>query len=67
MCGVTETTLNLPRPVGLLFTGAPISLLIREGVRIGTAEIYLQVETTDEVVDSVVVGQKWENLKGEEG
>jgi acetoacetyl-CoA synthetase len=29
-------------------------------VRIGTAEIYRQVETVPEVLDSVVVGQEWE-------
>ena len=31
------------------------------GVRIGTAEIYRQVEQLDEVLESVAVGQKWEN------
>ncbi|MBL7061862.1 MAG: acetoacetate--CoA ligase, partial [Dehalococcoidia bacterium] len=31
------------------------------GVRIGTAEIYRQVEALDEVADSLVVGQNWEN------
>lgn len=30
------------------------------GVRIGTAEIYRQVETIPEVLDSIVVGQEWE-------
>lgn len=30
------------------------------GVRIGTAEIYRQVEVFDEVIDSVCVGQSWE-------
>jgi acetoacetyl-CoA synthetase len=30
-------------------------------VRIGTAEIYRQVETFSEIVDSIVVGQRWEN------
>lgn len=30
-------------------------------MRIGTAEIYRQVETFPEIADSVVVGQKWEN------
>lgn len=30
------------------------------GVRIGTAEIYRQVEKVDEVLDSVVIGQNWE-------
>jgi len=31
------------------------------GVRIGTAEIYRQVETIDEILDSLVVGQNWDN------
>ncbi len=52
---------------GAIIYGCSDITLNPRGVRIGTAEIYLQVETTDEVVDSVVVGQKWENLKGEEG
>ena len=30
------------------------------GVRIGTAEIYRQVERVPEVLDSVVVGQAWQ-------
>ena len=31
------------------------------GVRIGTAEIYRQVEALDEVVESIAVGQSWES------
>jgi acetoacetyl-CoA synthetase len=31
------------------------------GVRIGTAEIYRQVEAMEEIVDSMVVGQPWQN------
>jgi acetoacetyl-CoA synthetase len=30
------------------------------GVRIGTAEIYRQVEQLDEVFESIVIGQEWE-------
>jgi len=30
------------------------------GVRIGTAEIYRQVETLDEIVEALVIGQDWE-------
>jgi acetoacetyl-CoA synthetase len=30
------------------------------GVRIGTAEIYRQVEKLSEVVESVVIGQAWQ-------
>ena len=31
------------------------------GVRIGTAEIYRQVEQLDEIEESLVIGQEWEN------
>ena len=31
------------------------------GVRIGTAEIYRQVEKLDEVVESIAIGQNWED------
>jgi acetoacetyl-CoA synthetase len=31
------------------------------GVRIGTAEIYRQVEQLNEVVESLVIGQDWDN------
>ena len=31
------------------------------GVRIGTAEIYRQVEKVEAVIDSIVVGQEWED------
>jgi acetoacetyl-CoA synthetase len=31
------------------------------GVRIGTAEIYRQVEQLPEVVESIVIGQEWDN------
>ena len=31
------------------------------GVRIGTAEIYRQIDQIEEVADSVVVGQDWHN------
>jgi len=31
------------------------------GVRIGTAEIYRQVEQLDEVIESLVIGQDWDN------
>ena len=30
------------------------------GVRIGTAEIYRQVEQVDEVLESIVIGQDWQ-------
>jgi len=31
------------------------------GVRIGTAEIYRQVEQIEEIEDSIVIGQEWKN------
>ena len=31
------------------------------GVRIGTAEIYRQVEQLDEVSEAIVIGQEWDN------
>ena len=31
------------------------------GVRIGTAEIYRQVEKLDEVVESIAIGQNWDD------
>ena len=46
---------------GVIVYGRSDATLNPGGVRIGTAEIYRQVETIDEVEDSVVVGQNWEN------
>ena len=45
---------------GLVISGRSDATLKPGGVRIGTAEIYRQVETVPEVQDSVVVGQNWE-------
>ncbi len=45
---------------GIIIFGRSATVLKPGGVRIGTAEIYRQVETLDEVTDSVVVGQDWE-------
>jgi acetoacetyl-CoA synthetase len=46
---------------GLIIHGRSDATLNRGGVRIGTAEIYRQVETVDEVVESLVVGQDWDH------
>ena len=43
---------------GLVITGRSDATLNPGGVRIGTAEIYRQVEQLDEVVESLVVGQE---------
>jgi len=46
---------------GAVIYGRSDSVLNPGGVRIGTAEIYRQVEVMDEIIDSVVVGQEWDN------
>ena len=46
---------------GVKIFGRSDATLNPSGVRIGTAEIYRQVEAMDEVTDSIVVGQNWEN------
>jgi acetoacetyl-CoA synthetase len=45
---------------GAVIYGRSDATLNPGGVRIGTAEIYRQVETLDEIADSLVVGQPWE-------
>jgi acetoacetyl-CoA synthetase len=46
---------------GVIIYGRSDATLNPGGVRIGTADIYSIVETFDEVADSIVVGQDWEN------
>jgi acetoacetyl-CoA synthetase len=45
---------------GMIIYGRSDAVLNPGGVRIGTAEIYRQVEQLDEIVESLVIGQKWE-------
>ena len=45
---------------GLIIYGRSDAVLNPGGVRIGTAEIYRQVEQLDEVLESLVVGQDWQ-------
>jgi len=45
---------------GVVIYGRSDAVLNPGGVRIGTAEIYRQVEQLDEVVESLVIGQDWE-------
>jgi acetoacetyl-CoA synthetase len=49
---------------GMIIHGRSDATLNPGGVRIGTAEIYRQVEQLDEVVESIVVGQ---DVRGEHG
>ena len=44
---------------GLIIYGRSDAVLNPGGVRIGTAEIYRQVEHLDEIVESLVIGQQW--------
>jgi len=44
---------------GMIIYGRSDAVLNPGGVRIGTAEIYRQVEQLDEVVESLVIGQCW--------
>ncbi|TLN21976.1 acetoacetate--CoA ligase, partial [bacterium] len=46
---------------GVIVYGRSDATLNPSGVRIGTAEIYRQVESLAEVADSLVVGQPWDN------
>jgi acetoacetyl-CoA synthetase len=46
---------------GVIIYGRSDAVLNPGGVRIGTAEIYRQVEQVDEVLESIVIGQDWDN------
>ena len=46
---------------GVIIHGRSDAVLNPGGVRIGTAEIYRQVEKLDEVVDSICIGQYWDD------
>jgi acetoacetyl-CoA synthetase len=46
---------------GMVIYGRSDATLNPGGVRIGTAEIYRQVEQIEEVMESLVIGQDWEN------
>ncbi len=46
---------------GLVIYGRSDAVLNPGGVRIGTAEIYRQVEKLDEVIESIAIGQNWKD------
>ncbi len=46
---------------GVIIHGRSDAVLNPGGVRIGTAEIYRQVEKVEAVIDSVVIGQEWQD------
>jgi len=53
--------IEITRHGGVIIYGRSDATLNPGGVRIGTAEIYRQVENIPEVLDSLVVGQDWDN------
>jgi acetoacetyl-CoA synthetase len=46
---------------GITFYGRSDAVLKPSGVRLGTAEIYNQVEKLEEIADSLAIGQNWED------
>ncbi|MEM9401520.1 MAG: acetoacetate--CoA ligase [Pseudomonadota bacterium] len=46
---------------GFIINGRSDSVLNPGGVRIGTAEIYRQVEQLDDILESLVIGQDWDD------
>ncbi|MDR1475503.1 MAG: acetoacetate--CoA ligase [Holosporales bacterium] len=46
---------------GAIISGRADTVLKPSGVRIGTAEIYAQVQKVEEVLESIAVGQQWNN------
>jgi acetoacetyl-CoA synthetase len=53
--------LELTENGGYVIYGRSDATLNPGGVRIGTAEIYRQVEQLDEIVEGLVIGQDWDN------
>ena len=52
---------ELTRDGGLIIYGRSDAVLNPGGVRIGTAEIYRQVEKLGEVIESIAIGQDWDD------
>jgi acetoacetyl-CoA synthetase len=53
--------LTLTEHGGFVIHGRSDAVLNPGGVRIGTAEIYRQVEKLDEILESIVIGQNWDD------
>ena len=51
---------ELTSSAGYIIHGRSDATLNPSGVRIGTAEIYRQIETMPDVVEAIVVGQNWQ-------
>lgn len=52
---------ELTPELGMIFYGRSDATLNPGGVRIGTAEIYRQVENIEDILEAVVIGQDWDN------
>ncbi|MAY39556.1 MULTISPECIES: acetoacetate--CoA ligase [Spongiibacter] len=52
---------ELTRHGGIIIHGRSDAILNPGGVRIGSAEIYRQLEPLDAILDSVVIGQHWQD------
>lgn len=52
---------ELTKHHGLIIYGRSDAILNPGGIRIGTAEIYRQIEKIPQIIDSVVIGQNWQD------
>ena len=52
---------ELTKHIGMIIYGRSDATLNPSGVRIGTAEIYRELDRIPEVVDAIAVGQRWED------
>ncbi len=52
---------RLTQHAGVVIYGRSDATLNPGGVRIGTAEIYRHVEQLDEIMESIVIGQEWDD------
>ncbi|ROT99673.1 acetoacetate--CoA ligase [Marinobacter sp. R17] len=58
---VHPATATTPAQTGVLIHGRSDATLNPGGVRIGTAEIYRQVEKVDAVLEALAIGQQWDD------
>ena len=59
--GATATFAEWTEHGGFIIHGRSDATLNPGGVRIGTAEIYAQVEQIPEVIEALAIGQDWDN------
>ena len=61
MFGIMATLLLRRKDNSFIVEGRSDATLNPGGIRIGTAEIYRQVESLEEVKEALAVGQDWKN------